>query len=41
MARMEINSPAIGASTKVMVPPAVLLTLYFEGGWSIPPTLTK
>jgi hypothetical protein len=41
MARMLMSSPEIGASTKVMVPPAVALTEYLLGGWSMPPTLTK
>jgi hypothetical protein len=40
MARMEISSPLTGASTNVMVPPAVEEMLYLLGGWSIPPTLT-
>jgi hypothetical protein len=40
-ARMLIISPAVGASTKVMVPPAVLEMLYLLGGWSMPPTLTR
>jgi hypothetical protein len=38
---MEINSPATGASTKVIVPPAVFVMLYLLGGWSMPPTLIK
>jgi hypothetical protein len=40
-ARMLIISPAVGASTKVMVPPEVDEIEYLLGGWSMPPTLTR
>jgi hypothetical protein len=41
MARTLISSPLVGASTNVIVPPAVLEMLYLLGGWSMPPTLTR
>jgi hypothetical protein len=38
---MLMISSETGASTNVIVPPAVDEMLYLLGGWSMPPTLTR